>query len=571
MRPLSSLVSALLASQLAVLLMPWSAVGQEIQVTGKIVSLGLYPQVVTAACAGCQVDAPVTISIRLSVPHCKEKDYRGTCQLLDGSTVFPVKDGLGNSAVLSAGGRSWTVDRGGISVRPAHEFRNLQLLVSQQMALPTPDEPTRDLISLQAFLPLPAGASESLFEERVFQVSRALAVASPSPTRGSTGQVDIDMCRAGSSPPCSGTFHFTVEGVTIGGAADPLPAFPACPVFKTMQEESAALLELANTLETDDQAYEDAVVDMLVGGYDSDFARLAIDRIRDEQITELFKDDAATQTARAGVVAKIREKASIRGAIAGSGLAREGVTSVIASDLAKWGSPAVLDYMCSPDPASMTLEIWQALWAAGYVDFETFEHVGYDLFAREADQVVLAASTAAAVVPFARVAVTVAGRTFLLRAAQAASVRSLLRSALPVSRPRALGKVYRTLSAAEANAPFAAAGFQSPYAAGSRVRDVSVSSERRFLRFDASPTQQAGRWLVKSSDVEGLTASQIRDKLALPQLPTHVSDVIVPAGARLRIGQAAPQPGWGAGGGVQVRVESVGGAQMQFLNRRPIQ
>ena len=44
----------------------------------------------------------------------------------------------------------------------------------------------------------------------------------------------------------------------------------------------------------------------------------------------------------------------------------------------------------------------------------------------------------------------------------------------------------------------------------------------------------------------------IRDKFALPVVPEYVTDVTLPAGARVRVGEANPLDGWGSRGGIQI-------------------
>ena len=57
--------------------------------------------------------------------------------------------------------------------------------------------------------------------------------------------------------------------------------------------------------------------------------------------------------------------------------------------------------------------------------------------------------------------------------------------------------------------------------------------------------------MMRADEIKGLSPAQIRDKFALPDLPTHISDVHVPAGTRIRVGTVGAQNGWGAGGGTQ--------------------
>lgn len=110
------------------------------------------------------------------------------------------------------------------------------------------------------------------------------------------------------------------------------------------------------------------------------------------------------------------------------------------------------------------------------------------------------------------------------------------------------------LTAAQANAPHLAAGRQPPYAEGTIARDITLNGERTFVRVHGE-TNQARSWLMRPEDIQGLTAQQIQDKFALPELPLYVSDVHVPAGTRIRVGIVGEQPGWGKGGAIQYELQ----------------
>lgn len=77
-----------------------------------------------------------------------------------------------------------------------------------------------------------------------------------------------------------------------------------------------------------------------------------------------------------------------------------------------------------------------------------------------------------------------------------------------------------------------------------------------YVRFYApnaptNPSYPSGPWIMRASTVRGLTAEQIRDRFALPALPTNVENVLVPAGTCLLSGIAGPIAGWGNGGAQQ--------------------
>jgi hypothetical protein len=129
-------------------------------------------------------------------------------------------------------------------------------------------------------------------------------------------------------------------------------------------------------------------------------------------------------------------------------------------------------------------------------------------------------------------------------------------------------KVVREMSADEANAAHVAAGRNPPYKAGTTIRDIELEEGATFARVHG-PDNKARSWMMNKSDIEGLSPAQIRDKYALPETPSFVSDVNVPKGTILRTGEVAPQAGWGSGGGTQFELlhrlpESL------FTNTRPL-
>jgi hypothetical protein len=100
------------------------------------------------------------------------------------------------------------------------------------------------------------------------------------------------------------------------------------------------------------------------------------------------------------------------------------------------------------------------------------------------------------------------------------------------------------------NAPFVSLDRRPPYTAGSEAVEFTTTETTRFVRVHG-PDNMARSWMMQASDVQGLTAQQIKDKFALPELPTLISEVSVPNGTRVRVGEVAPQDGWGAGGATQ--------------------
>jgi len=105
-----------------------------------------------------------------------------------------------------------------------------------------------------------------------------------------------------------------------------------------------------------------------------------------------------------------------------------------------------------------------------------------------------------------------------------------------------------SISSEKANKPHIKSGDRPPYS-GLRAQEIILKQETVFVRVHNE--NLLGSWLMRKKDIDGLTAQQIKDKFALPDLPTKISEIYVPAGTRVRVGIAAPQKGWGIGGGTQ--------------------
>ena len=119
----------------------------------------------------------------------------------------------------------------------------------------------------------------------------------------------------------------------------------------------------------------------------------------------------------------------------------------------------------------------------------------------------------------------------------------------------------------DVNAPFLSKGWNAPYA-GRYARMFRTGEDMVFVRVHGSGNK-ARSWMMRPHEIEGLSPAQIRDKFALPELPTHVSEVHVPAGTRIRVGRVAGQEGWGAGGAWQYELLERLPEEL-FRNTRPL-
>ncbi|WP_413614878.1 hemagglutinin repeat-containing protein [Halomonas cupida] len=106
-------------------------------------------------------------------------------------------------------------------------------------------------------------------------------------------------------------------------------------------------------------------------------------------------------------------------------------------------------------------------------------------------------------------------------------------------------------SADDVNATFPD-GYSPPYTPGTQVTEFVSDGNQTFVRV-VSGDSPGGQWIMKASDIEGLSPQQIADKFALPEVPSGITSVTPPAGTRIRTGEVNPNFG-GAGGGTQFQL-----------------
>lgn len=78
-----------------------------------------------------------------------------------------------------------------------------------------------------------------------------------------------------------------------------------------------------------------------------------------------------------------------------------------------------------------------------------------------------------------------------------------------------------------------------PYKPNSKVTEFTTTREEIFVRVHGAKNVE-GPWLMHESAISGLSPEQIQAKFSLPNTPTHVSTVVVPAGTRMRSGTVNP-------------------------------
>lgn len=92
-----------------------------------------------------------------------------------------------------------------------------------------------------------------------------------------------------------------------------------------------------------------------------------------------------------------------------------------------------------------------------------------------------------------------------------------------------------------------------PYAPG-RVAQFTTKKEMVFYRVYNSEDPKEGKFLLRSDDIKGMSAQQIKERYALPKTPDVIAKITVPANAKMRMGVAAGKKQnnpFGQGGGQQ--------------------
>jgi outer membrane autotransporter protein len=121
----------------------------------------------------------------------------------------------------------------------------------------------------------------------------------------------------------------------------------------------------------------------------------------------------------------------------------------------------------------------------------------------------------------------------------------------PNSVHRILGFKTGNFSINEAYSPYYAS-----FPANQGIPEIMPSQPLYFVRFYTG-TDPKGSWVMRAAEVRGLTPEQIRDRFALPNVPTMITMVVVPPNvAPLWTGYAGPIAGWGRGGGQQSYIMS---------------
>lgn len=114
-----------------------------------------------------------------------------------------------------------------------------------------------------------------------------------------------------------------------------------------------------------------------------------------------------------------------------------------------------------------------------------------------------------------------------------------------------------------------------PFQLGSHVIEFSTVKETQWVRVHGmvqGESKQVGDWIMRKTSIESLTAAEIQIKYSLPKIPTHVSDVLIPAKTNILRGNIQSHTG-NASGSVQYWLKGWGiqGPPTEwFTNVRPL-
>jgi len=226
-----------------------------------------------------------------------------------------------------------------------------------------------------------------------------------------------------------------------------------CPKYEELDDWADHLEEIAVRIERDEWFYLEVKADIVENGWESDYARIGISGYRDPTVPSqtaaaliqhyeglpaevIFAEDLTpavldNSVARPGLVRVIRERAANARDLAQRGL------DYCATDASYKGQDAdpVLDYFCTLDPDKIDSDVWGELYKIGYIDFATFDDVGYRVLSEKLMRAEMAASVAGLVFAFRSALVSLAKHSayglLRLTRTQAARLSAIGRRRMP--------------------------------------------------------------------------------------------------------------------------------------------
>lgn len=191
-----------------------------------------------------------------------------------------------------------------------------------------------------------------------------------------------------------------------------------CPKYEELNDWADKLEEIAVSIERDEWFYLEVKADIVENGWESDYARIGISGYRDRTVPS--QNAAALIQHYEGLPAEVIFAEDLTPAVLDNATARPGLARVIreraenARNLAQRGldycqtdsnyigqdADPVLDYFCTLDPDKIDADVWDELYRIGYIDFATYDDVGYRVLSDRLMRAELAASIASLVFAF---------------------------------------------------------------------------------------------------------------------------------------------------------------------------
>jgi hypothetical protein len=162
-----------------------------------------------------------------------------------------------------------------------------------------------------------------------------------------------------------GTFDNQTGSHSYGSILFTRVSTPDCKngAYESMVSSAQGLFSLADQLEKDDIFYYSCVGDMISRGYNSPYAVMSLD-IPANDIPSYFKDETAIKAVRSQLVGNIRTKARNREKFGEIGIKGNYGQAVYSKE--------TVTLFCDLNPQNYTVEFWDALWMAGYIDYDLY-------------------------------------------------------------------------------------------------------------------------------------------------------------------------------------------------------
>ncbi len=97
-----------------------------------------------------------------------------------------------------------------------------------------------------------------------------------------------------------------------------------------------------------------------------------------------------------------------------------------------------------------------------------------------------------------------------------------------------------------------------PVAAGTKAYNVEAGNYQYARVFKEGVNKPKSPFILRADDIEGLSASEIAEKYALPQVPDKIVYPQIPCDTPLEVSIVGPQELWGTlGGDAQYAIKDV--------------